>query len=169
MIIILMGVSGCGKTSVGNGLSKILNAPFAEGDKFHSKENVEKMRGGTPLTDEDRWPWLHAIADYIDERRAEGKDAIVACSALRKVYRDILMGDREDVVAVHLKGSFELILGRMQKRQHEYMPVSLLQSQFDTLEEPDETENVITVDIDKKPEAIVDEIVDRLRAKGMMS
>lgn len=169
MIVIVMGVSGCGKTVVGSRLAEILNAQFAEGDQFHSTENVEKMRGGTPLTDEDRWPWLRAIAAAIDTWRTEKKNAVVACSALRKVYREILMGDRDDVIAVHLKGSKELIAARLNERQHEYMPTALLQSQFDTLEEPDETENVITVEIGKKPEAIVAEIADRLRAKGMVA
>ncbi|MCG8511016.1 MAG: gluconokinase [Rhodospirillales bacterium] len=169
MIVIVMGVSGCGKTYVGSKLAKHLGGPFAEGDEFHSPENVAKMRGGTPLTDEDRWPWLHAIAARIDAWREEGQTAVVACSALRKVYRDILMGDREDVVAVHLKGSYKLISDRLAERQHEYMPTSLLKSQFDTLEEPDKTENVITVSIDQTPDEVVAEAIAGLKAKGLMA
>ena len=165
MIVIVMGVSGCGKTYVGSKLAEHLGGPFAEGDEFHSAENVAKMRGGTPLTDEDRWPWLRAIAARIDSWREEGQTAVVACSALRKVYRDILMGEREDVVAVHLKGSYALISARLSKRSHEYMPASLLKSQFDTLEEPDETENVITVSIDQTVDGIIDEIISRVKER----
>ena len=169
MFVIVMGVSGCGKSVAGSRLAKVLDAHYAEGDEFHSEANIEKMRGGTPLTDEDRWPWLRSIASAIAGWRADGKNAVIACSALRKVYRDILADGKDDVVFAYLKGSMELISSRLAVRKHEYMPASLLKSQFDTLEEPGETENVIVIDIDKEPEAIVDEIVDRLRAKGMMS
>jgi gluconokinase len=170
MFVIVMGVSGCGKSVVGSRLAKRLNAHYAEGDEFHSEANVEKMRSGTPLTDEDRWPWLRSIATAIADWRDEGKDAVIACSALRKVYRDILADGHDDVVFAHLKGSMELISSRLSVRKHEYMPASLLKSQFDTLEEPDETvENAVTIDIDQEPEAIVAEIVDRLRAKGMIA
>jgi gluconokinase len=167
MIVIVMGVSGCGKSVVGSRLAAIMKAHYAEGDEFHSPANVEKMRGGTPLTDEDRWPWLRSIAARIDSWRADGENAVVACSALKKAYRDILMGDRPDVVTVHLKGSYELISSRLAKRQHEYMPTSLLKSQFETLEEPDETENVVTVSIDQTPDEIVAEAVTGLKAKGL--
>lgn len=170
MIIIVMGVSGCGKSVVGGRLAEILGAPFAEGDQFHSKANVEKMRNGIPLTDEDRWPWLNAIAEAIDDWRTEGRNAVVACSALKKVYRDILRNGHDDVFIVHLKGTQELIAGRMAKRQHEYMPASLLQSQFDTLEPPDEaTEKVVTVDITPPPDAIVEAALGGLRAKGWIA
>ena len=168
MVIILMGVSGSGKSVVGNLLSQAIRSGYAEGDEFHSEANVEKMRGGTPLTDEDRWPWLDSMAEAIDGWRAEGKTMILACSALKKVYREILMGGRDDVLAVHLKGTKELISSRLSVRQHEYMPQSLLQSQFDTLEDPDETENVISVSIDATPEAIIEDIVDRLKARGLV-
>ncbi|MBT3361144.1 MAG: gluconokinase [Rhodospirillales bacterium] len=168
MVIILMGVSGSGKSVVGNILSKAIASGYAEGDEFHSEANVEKMRGGTPLNDEDRWPWLDSMAEAIDGWRAEGKTMILACSALKRVYRDILMGSRDDVLAVHLKGSKELISSRLSVRKHEYMPSTLLQSQFDTLEEPDDSENVITVSIDATPETIVKNIVDRLKARGLV-
>ena len=170
MFVIVMGVSGCGKSVAGSRLAQKLNAHYAEGDEFHSEANIEKMRSGTPLTDDDRWPWLRSIAGTIAEWRSEGKNAVIACSALRKVYREILADGHDDVVFAHLKGSMELISSRLAVRKHEYMPASLLRSQFDTLEEPDEkVENTITIDIDKKPEAIVEEIVDRLRAKGMIA
>jgi len=168
MIVIVMGVSGCGKTVVGRRLAEALGAHYAEGDEFHSPANIEKMRSGTPLTDEDRWPWLDAIAAAIDGWIAEGRDAVIACSALRRVYREILMGGRPAVVAVHLSGSRELIAGRLAERRHEYMPATLLQSQFDTLEPPDEaTENVITVDIAPPPETIVETVLARLKERGL--
>lgn len=169
MIIIVMGVSGCGKSAVGSRLAERLGAHYAEGDEFHSEANIEKMRNGIPLNDDDRWPWLNAIAEVIDDWRTHGRDAVVACSALKKVYRDILGGGHDDVVFVHLEGSMDLIAARMAKRRHEYMPATLLQSQFDTLEPPDEkTENAIAVDITPPPEAIVETVLDRLREKGMI-
>ena len=169
MIIIVMGVSGCGKTVVGSRLAERLGAHYAEGDQFHSPANVEKMRGGIPLTDEDRWPWLNAIAEAIDGWRGDGRDAVVACSALKKVYRDVLKGGRGDVLVVHLKGSKELIAGRLARRRHEYMPAALLQSQFDTLEPPDpRTENVIAVDIAPEPEAIVEAVLAGLRERKLI-
>ena len=170
MIVIVMGVSGCGKSAVGSRLAEKLDAHYAEGDEFHSKANIEKMRNGIPLNDDDRWPWLNAIAEAIDDWRTHGRDAVVACSALKKVYREILRDGHDDVVFVHLKGSMDLIAGRMAKRQHEYMPSSLLQSQFDTLEPPDDrTENSVTVDIAPPPEAIVETVLDRLREKGTIA
>jgi len=170
MIIIVMGVSGCGKSVVGSRLAERLGAHYAEGDEFHSKANIEKMRSGIPLDDGDRWPWLNAIAEAIGDWRTHGRDAVVACSALKKAYRDILGGGRDDVVFVHLEGSMDLIASRMAKRQHEYMPATLLQSQFDTLEPPDEkAENVITVDITPEPETIVEIVLDRLRKRGMIA
>lgn len=168
MVIIVMGVSGAGKTIIGEKLAETLGYRFAEGDSFHSEENVEKMRNGTPLTDEDRWPWLHTMAESIDRWRAAGENAVLACSALRKVYREILMDGREDVVAVHLQGSHDLIAGRLSERQHEYMPPTLLQSQFDTLEEPKADENVIGVDIAPAPDVIVANILKDLTARGFL-
>lgn len=170
MFVIVMGVSGCGKTAVGRRLAEALGAHYAEGDAFHSKTNIEKMRGGIPLTDEDRWPWLGAIAEAIDGWRTQGRDAVIACSALKKAYRQILRGGHDDVIFVHLKGSMDLIAARMARRQHEYMPAALLQSQFDTLEPPDEkTENVITVDIAPPPEAILETVLARLRERGLVA
>ena len=158
MIIVLMGVCGCGKTVVGEKLAEALGGSFSEGDEFHSDANREKMRGGTPLTDEDRWPWLASIAEAIDGWRADGKSAVVACSALRRVYRDILIGDRDDVHLVHLKGDYDLIHGRLMSRSHEYMPVTLLDSQFATLEEPTAEENPINADIIDSPDVLVEKV-----------
>ena len=168
MVIIVMGVSGAGKTVIGSKLAETLGYQFAEGDSFHSAKNVKKMRSGMPLTDEDRWPWLQAMAESIDRWRATGENAVLACSALKKVYREILMGGRDDVVAVHLRGSHGLIAGRLSDRQHEYMPTTLLQSQFDALEEPGADENVLGVDIALEPEVIVSDIVTALTARGFL-
>lgn len=170
MIIIVMGVSGCGKSVAGSRLAEKLGAHYAEGDQFHSPANVAKMRGGTPLTDEDRWPWLKSIAAAIDGWRSRGEDAVVACSALKKVYRDILRSGHDDVLFVHLKGSKELIASRLAKRRHEYMPTTLLQSQFDTLEPPDPAkENVLIVDITPEPEVILTNILASLRERKLIA
>ena len=165
-VIVVMGVSGCGKTTVARKLAERLGWRFAEADEFHSPANVAKMRSGVPLTDEDRWPWLAAIARWIDQARAEGSPAVVTCSALKKAYRDVLVGSRDDVALVHLKGDYDLIAARMAKRPHHYMPVTLLKSQFEALEEPDAGEKPVVIAIDALPEKIVDEILERLSPSG---
>jgi gluconokinase len=158
-VIVVMGVSGCGKTTVAEKLAERLGWQLAEADMFHSPANVEKMLSGIPLTDEDRWPWLAAIAKWIDAARASGKPGVVTCSALKRRYRDIIVGDRPDVRLVYLKGDYDLIAGRLATRTHHYMPVKLLQSQFDALEEPGADENAIVVPIDAAPGEIVAKIV----------
>jgi gluconokinase len=158
-----MGVSGSGKTTVAAELAHRLGWQLAEADMFHSPANVEKMRSGIPLTDEDRWPWLAAIAKWIDEARASGRPGVITCSALKRRYREIIIGDRPDVRLVYLKGDYDLIARRMAAREHHYMPVGLLQSQFDALEEPGPDENAIVVPIDSAPEDIVEKIVGELR------
>jgi len=158
-----MGVSGCGKTTVAAGLAKRLGWQLAEADMFHSPANVEKMRGGIPLSDEDRWPWLAAIAEWIDAARASGKPGVITCSALKHRYREIIVGDRPDVQLVYLKGDYDLIAGRMAAREHHYMPVGLLQSQFEALEEPGPDEKAMVVSIERQPEEIVEAIVGELR------
>ena len=157
-VIIVMGVASSGKTSLGERLAERLGWPFRDADAFHPPENVAKMSGGTPLNDEDRKPWLAAIAAWIDELRATGKHGIVTCSALKRRYRDVIRGDRPDVALVYLKGSRELIGERMAKRQHHFMPPALLDSQFAALEEPgpDERPLVMPVELSK------DEIVSRV-------
>lgn len=157
-----MGVSGSGKTTIAQGLSRKLGWQYQEGDALHPPSNVEKMSSGTPLTDADRLPWLHKIAARIDEWRAAGVSGVVTCSALKRSYRDIIAGNRPDVVVVYPKGSQALIAGRMAERKGHFMPASLLDSQFRILEEPSPDENAIAVDIDRAPDAIVDELVRRV-------
>jgi carbohydrate kinase (thermoresistant glucokinase family) len=150
-----MGVAGSGKTTIARMLADRLGWRFQEGDALHPPANVAKMSAGTPLTDDDRWPWLHAIAAVIDGWRGEGASGIVTCSALKRAYRAILVGDRPDVRIVHLAGDKALIAARMAARKGHFMPTALLDSQFATLEPPGPEENAITVDISPGPEAIV--------------
>lgn len=157
--IILMGVSGSGKTVVGKALAPGIHAEFIDGDNLHSQRNVDKMAAGIPLTDEDRLDWLQLIAKVGREHVAHGTSCIIACSALKKTYRDLLRVDNPAISFVYLRGSFDLIHDRIAKRSHQYMPSSLLQSQFDTLEEPQNDEHdVLTVSIDQPIDAIVAEI-----------
>lgn len=165
MVIVVMGVSGCGKTTVAEKLSKHLRWPYAEADTFHPTSNVEKMRAGTPLTDDDRWPWLDAMRGWIDSTRAEGKRCIVTCSALKRAYRDRLAKGRDDVRIVHLEGTYDLIASRLLARRHEYMPASLLKSQFDILEAPGEDENPLVLPIDRDPDDLVREILAKLNLR----
>jgi len=162
-IIVVMGVSGSGKTTVAKRLAAAEGWSVLEGDTFHPPANVAKMKSGTPLTDADRWPWLHAIAAAIDADRARGENAVVACSALRRAYRDILIGGRTDVRLVYLKGSQALIAERMRARHGHFMPPALLDSQFQTLEEPGPDEHPITVDVDGTPDEIVHKIMEQLQ------
>jgi gluconokinase len=162
LVLILMGVAGSGKSTTAAALSERLGWPFRDADSFHPPANVEKMSRGTPLDDEDRWPWLHAIAAWIDERLAQGEPGIVTCSALKRAYRDILLGGRERVRLVFLKGEKPLIAARMATRRDHFMPLALLDSQFAALEEPTAEENPLVVSNAATPEAIVAEIVARL-------
>jgi carbohydrate kinase (thermoresistant glucokinase family) len=162
--IIVMGVSGSGKTTVAALLAGRLQWEFEDADWLHPEANVEKMHRGTPLTDEDRWPWLRAIAAWIDEKRHEGRHGVVACSALKRRYRDVLIGERRDVRLVYLKGDEPLIARRLAARHGHFMPAALLRSQFEALEEPGPDENPITVSIVAKPAQIVSRIVAALGA-----
>jgi gluconokinase len=161
-IVVVMGVSGSGKTTIARRLAEAEGWTLLEGDSFHPPANVAKMEAGTPLTDEDRWPWLRAIAAAIEDHRARGDNAIVAASALRRPYRDILIGERPDVRLVYLEGSPDLIAERLKARKDHFMPPSLLDSQFRTLEPPGPDENPITVSIDGTPDEIVRAIRERL-------
>jgi carbohydrate kinase (thermoresistant glucokinase family) len=161
--IILMGVSGCGKTSVGEGLSEILNWSFYDGDDFHPQANIDKMSQGIPLNDDDRQPWLERLHDLIVERLDQDQSLIVACSALKAKYRQILKGDLDAVKFVHLAGSFELIYERIQQRDGHYMKAEMLRSQFTDLEPP---QHVLTVSIETEVNSIADEIVTRLGLIG---
>jgi len=155
-----MGVSGSGKTVVGRLLAQKINAEFIDGDNLHSQRNVDKMAAGIPLTDEDRLDWLNLIAKVGHDHAEHGTTCIIACSALKKSYRDLLRHNNGSMQFIYLKGSFDLIHDRISKRSHQYMPVSLLQSQFDTLEEPQADENdVFVVSIDQEISEIVDEII----------
>lgn len=158
MIILLMGVCGCGKTTIGMLLAEKLNCGFSDADDFHPKENVEKMRVGIPLQDQDRWPWLKALRKAIDQWQTEKGDYVLACSALKETYRNIL-SPNDDILFVFLKGNPELITQRMQTRTDHYMNPSLIKSQFLTLEEPS---NALVMDIAKSPEQIVEEILQEL-------
>ena len=159
MIVILMGVSGAGKTTVGELLAAQLGWPFYDADGFHPPENVAKMSRGVALTDEDRWPWLEALADHIRAVDADGRSAVVACSALRASYRDRLLAASEDARVVYLKGSYELIDERLRARSGHFFDAGLLASQFEALEEPGD---VIAVDVEQTPERVVAEIRRRL-------
>jgi len=152
--VVLMGVSGCGKTSVGTGLSEILGWHFYDGDDYHPQANIHKMSAGIPLTDEDRFPWLDGLHKLIVRDLSEGRSLIVACSALKADYRRILEGGRGDVLFVFLEGSFELIYNRMQERSEHYMKAGMLRSQFDTLEQP---EGALRISIDQPVDKIVEE------------
>jgi carbohydrate kinase (thermoresistant glucokinase family) len=165
-IVVVMGVSGSGKTTVAAMLAGRLNVQFLEGDDLHPPANVAKMRSGTPLTDEDRWPWLQAIARRIDDWRARGEAGVVTCSALKRAYRAVIVGDRPEVALVYLKGSRELIHQRLAQRHEHFMPVALLDSQFKTLEEPGPDEQPIVVDVAQPPAAIVATIVRELKERA---
>lgn len=165
VIAVVMGVSGSGKTTVSALLAAALGCQFEEGDDLHSARNIEKMQGGTPLTDADRLPWLRKIAAEIDRWRAKGESGVLTCSALKRSYRDIIIGNRPDVELVWLKGSYDLIRRRMAARHEHFMPLGLLDSQFATLEDPTPDEHPIIVDVSAKPAEIAAEIVRRLEAR----
>ncbi len=160
--LVVMGVSGSGKSTIAEKLAERLNWAYEDGDKFHPASNVAKMSAGHPLTDEDRWPWLQAIADEIDLICKNGRHAVIACSALKRAYRDILVHGRNDVRMIYLNGTQQLIADRLARRKGHFMPAGLLTSQFKTLEPPDSSENPVTVSIDASIDAIVDDIVDQL-------
>jgi gluconokinase len=159
----MMGVSGSGKSTIADKLAERIGWKYEDGDKFHPPSNVAKMSAGHPLTDEDRWPWLQAIAAEIDRACAAGEHAVIACSALKRAYRDILVHGRNDVRIVYLRGTQALIAARLARRKHHFMPADLLASQFKTLEPPEASENAVTVSIDAPVEAIVDDIVRQLK------
>jgi len=157
-IIYVMGVSGSGKSTIGQGLADALGLPFADGDDFHPPANVRKMKLGHPLNDEDRLGWLAAIAAFAKKQQA-AKGAVIACSALKQKYREQLAQGISSVQWVYLEGDFELIRQRMQQRSNHFMPTALLQSQFDTLEAP---VGAITVAISQPPEQIIADLAGQL-------
>jgi gluconokinase len=161
-VVIIMGVSGSGKSTIGELLASRLGWEFTDGDRFHPAGNVEKMHKGIPLTDDDRWPWLDAIAAWIDKTRRGGEHSVLACSALKRRYRDVLIGNRPDVRLVFLEGEEELVARRIATRHEHFMPQTLLHSQFEALEAPTPDENPIIVSIAPSPREIVAQIVSSL-------
>jgi gluconokinase len=160
--LIVMGVSGSGKSTIAAALAERLRWSFEDGDRFHPASNVAKMSAGQPLTDEDRWPWLGAIADEIDRVCRAGNRVVIACSALKRSYRQALSRGRSDVRFVFLDGRQNLIAERMAHRKGHFMPPGLLDSQFKTLEPPQADEKPISVSIDAPVETIVENIVHQL-------
>ena len=160
MIAVVMGVSGSGKTTIGSAAAARLGWEFLDGDDFHPPENVAKMSAGKPLTDEDRWPWLDQLNAELREREARGESAMLACSGLKQAYRDRLSRGLTDWRLVFLDGSFELLRQRMKGRKHRYMPASLLQSQFATLERP---ADAIRIDVAEPFERCVEKIREALQ------
>jgi gluconokinase len=160
--LIVMGVSGSGKSTIAARLAERLGWTYEDGDRFHPASNVAKMSAGQPLTDEDRWPWLQAIADEIDRVARNSGHVVIACSALKRAYRDLLVHGRDDVRIVFLDGTKALISDRLARRTGHFMPPGLLDSQFKTLEPPQADEDPITVSIDAPVEVIVQNIVAQL-------
>ncbi len=161
-VLVVMGVSGSGKSTIAAMLAHRLRWIYEDGDWLHPKSNIEKMHHGEPLDDADRWPWLHAIADWIDATRKSGNRGVVACSALKRAYRDILVGERKDVGLVFLQGDRDLIAQRIAARADHFMPPGLLDSQFQALEPPQADERAIVVSIVPHPREIVETIVQKL-------
>ena len=166
-VLVLMGVSGCGKSTVAALLAGRLGWDFEEGDELHPPANIAKMAAGHPLDDEDRQPWLEQVAAWIRERTDAGRPGIITCSALKRSYRDVLRGDR--VEFVYLAGTREQIAKRLAARHGHFMPAALLDSQFAALEPPMPDENAITVDISASGSTQADQIIDRLRLRPSAS
>ncbi|MBR7744633.1 gluconokinase [Phycicoccus sp. BSK3Z-2] len=154
-----MGVSGCGKSTVAQGISDAVGLPFAEADRFHPETNIAKMSAGTPLTDADRRPWLAELAAWMAAQAREGQSTVMACSALRRSYRDILRHGPPQVQFVHLDGPADLIAARMSARPDHFMPPALLESQVATLEPLEPDEDGVVLDLRRDPETLVDEAV----------
>ena len=162
LVIVLMGVAGCGKSTTGAALAKALGWPFRDADSFHPPANIAKMRQGLPLNDDDRAPWLAAIAEWIDARCELGEPGIVSCSALKRVYRQRIVGVRDRVRLVYLRGDMALIGLRLRARRGHFMPATLLESQFATLEEPQADERPLVVSVAMSPPRVMRTILERL-------
>ncbi|AEA59285.1 gluconokinase [Burkholderia gladioli] len=168
MILIAMGVSGAGKTRIGELLAERIGCTFTDGDAFHSAANKEKMHHGIPLTDDDRWPWLQSIRAAIEEKQRAGETAVFTCSSLKRSYRDVLRGKDADVRFVYLHGTVEVLSERLKTRTGHFFDPSLLKSQLDTLEVPGEDE-AVQVSIDQTPEQMVDEVLAKLKLPAAKS
>ena len=160
MVIIIFGVSGAGKTTIGKLLARDLRWRFIEADDFHPAANIEKMRSGHPLTDNDRWPWVEQLRQQIERSLCARENAVLACSALKRAYRDRLHVS-DEIKFVFLRGDYALVQKQLRSRHGHFMNAALLQSQFDDLEEPESDENVLTIELGRTPE----EIVETIRAK----
>jgi gluconokinase len=165
VIVIIFGVSGAGKTTVGKLLARELGWRFVEADDFHPPANIKKMRSGHPLTDKDRWPWLERLRQQIERSLSVGENAVLACSALKRAYRDRLRLGNE-VKFVFLRGDYALVEKQLRSRHGHFMDANLLQSQFDDLEEPQPDENVLTIELGRTPEKIVERIEAKLNLTG---
>ncbi len=162
VVLVIMGVSGCGKSTVAALLAGRLGWPFEEGDALHPQANVAKMAAGHPLTDDDRRPWLELVAGWIEDQLDQGRSGIVTCSALKRSYRDLLNRRGSDVVFVYLAGDRQTIAGRLAVRHGHFMPLSLLDSQFADLEEPAPDEPFLRVDVGAAPQVLADDIINQL-------
>lgn len=166
MIVVVMGVGGSGKTTIGERLARALGAIFIEGDAYHSPGNIEKMRLGVPLEDADRWPWLKALAREAARQQAQGRDVVLACSALKRSYRRLLGEGCADIRFVHLDGPSELIRERLRARSGHFLPASLLASQLAALEPPGTDEPALRLDVAGAPDEIVEELLRGLGRGG---
>jgi len=165
VIVIIFGVSGAGKTTVGKLFARELGWRFVEADDFHPAANIEKMRSGQPLTDEDRWPWLDCLRKQIERSLSAGENAVLACSALKRIYRDRLRSS-DEVKFVFLRGDYALVEKQLRSRHGHFMDANLLQSQFDDLEEPQPDENVLAIELGRTPGKIVEKIKTKLNSAG---
>lgn len=160
--VVVMGVSGAGKTTVARGISELTGLRFAEADEFHTEAHVAQMRAGVPLTDADRWPWLRALAGWMADRHAEGVSTVLTCSALKRAYRDVLRQGPADVEFLHLDGAAQLIRDRLDRRVGHYMPASLFDSQRAILEHLEPDESGVVLEVAAPPEELVRRAVDLL-------
>ncbi len=160
--VVVMGVSGSGKTTVAHAIARLTGLLFAEADDFHTRANVQKMSAGTPLDDEDRWPWLHDLALWMAQRAEEGRSTVLACSALKRAYRDVL-SEGPLVDFVHLHGPAEVIRERIAAREDHYMPASLLDSQLADLEPLERSERGVVLDVSLPPQELAGQAVSRLQ------
>lgn len=166
-VLICMGVSGSGKSTVAKLVDALLGWPFQEGDELHPRSNIEKMKNNIPLTDEDRWPWLARCKEWIDARLEADGAGLITCSALKRIYRDYLIdGRREQVRLLYLHASREVLVERMRWRKHHFMPLSLLDSQLATLEEPGPDENPIVIEAEQPAEQMTRDVLEKLRNRS---